>query len=106
MPLATGSAVHLGLAELMTKAIGGQVVVAGTDIEEAVRVAIQEFKDQCEGRGLDLGELESQSFVYNEQLALIEALVRLCSGSGFCQGYLEEYEVLEVERNGLSRSRR
>jgi len=99
VPLATGGAVHLGLAFLLQDAIGAGPVSKNErpDIEGAVEVALGEFKTQCEGRGLDLGELESQSFVYNEQLALVEALVRL-AGMRVIPRLIEEYEVLEVER--------
>jgi len=95
VPLATGGAVHLGLASLMRRAMEINVHWPGA-IETAVVVAVDEFKTQCEGRGLDLGELESQSFVYNEQLALVEGLVRL-AGLRVIPRLIEEYEVLEVE---------
>lgn len=104
IPLATGGSVHAGLKLLM-----GECVKAYTDsmevhtgwwartIEEGVGAACDHFREQCTGRSLDLDALESQSFVYNEQLALTEALVRL-AGTRVIPKLLELYEVLEVER--------
>ena len=94
IPLATGGAVHAGLKTLMLQALD---IPGMLDIEDAVEDAVLEFKSECENRQLDLDALESQSFVYAEQLALTEALVRL-AGTRVIPRLLELYEVLEVER--------
>lgn len=87
IPLATGGSVHIGVAELLR----------GRGTEAAVNAAIDDYEQKVSGRGLDLADLESQSFVFGEQKALVEALVRL-AGMRVVPRILEIYEVLEVER--------
>ena len=87
VPLATGGAVHSGLESLLL----------GFGVENAVEAALEEFRAQCTGRQLDIEVLESQSFVFQEQMALTEALVRLV-GTRVLSTLLKRYEVLEVER--------
>lgn len=96
IPLATGGAVHAGLRTLM---LGGMQpnIHWPVLIEAAVIDACDHFQGECKDRQLDLDALESQSFVYAEQLALTEALVRL-AGTRVIPRLLELYEVLEVER--------
>ncbi len=93
IPLATGSAVHAGLAALLR----GSQLSPDKVIEAAVHVAVFAYEASCAERGLELDALESQSFVFNEQKALVEALVRL-AGLRVVPRLLEMYEVLEVER--------
>lgn len=95
IPLATGSAVHTGLESLMRCAQGGHVTPG--ELEVAVSLALESFRAECLDRKLDLDALESESFVFQEQMALTEALVRL-AGSRVIPRLLELYEVLEVER--------
>jgi len=87
VPLATGGAVHVGLENLLL----------GFGVENAVEASLEEFRGQCTGRQLDIEVLESQSFVFQEQMALTEALVRLV-GTRVLPVLLKRYEVLEVER--------
>ena len=87
VPLATGGATHLGIAALLL----------GKSTDEAAGLATEEYKRVCSGRDLDLTELESQSYTFNEQLALVEGLVRL-AGLRVVPKILGEYEVMEVER--------
>ena len=94
VPLLTGGSVHKGLASLLIQSMGGLSLL---DIDAAVYMAIKDYESRCTGRQLDLEQLESQSYVYNEQKALTEALVRL-AGLRVVPKLLEQYEVLEVER--------
>ena len=87
VPLLTGSSVHKGLARLLR----------ADEIDVAVAVAIKDYESRCTNRQLDLEQLESQSYVFAEQRALVEALVRL-AGLRIVPKLLEQYEVLEVER--------
>lgn len=96
LPLATGGAVHKGLAELLRGAANILTRVPNV-IEKSAQIGIQAYEAECQDRGLDLDLLESQSFVFNEQRALTEALVRV-AGMRVIPQLLETYEVLEVER--------
>jgi hypothetical protein len=87
LPLAAGTSIHAGLAALLK---------APSDLDGAVKVAISDYEAKCSGRGLDIDLLESQSFVFAEQKALVEALVRM-AGMRVVPRLLEMYEVLEVE---------
>lgn len=89
IPLATGTAVHMGFALLLK----------GESIQTAVSTTLSEYDKVCESRGLDVSDLEAYSFVYREQRALIEALIRL-SALRVVPKLLETYEILEVERHG------
>lgn len=86
VPLATGVSVHAGLAALLN----------GRDVEASVLIAVSKYAELCKDRGLEIDLLESQSFVFSEQRALTEALVRLAALRVIPQ-LLETYEVLEVE---------
>jgi hypothetical protein len=66
-------------------------------LTRSVDVALGDYKKTCKDRQFDVDQLESQSYVFNEQLALVEALVRL-AGLRVVPKILEMYEVLEVER--------
>lgn len=93
VPLVTGGAVHLGLEALALNALDARPL----DIDAAVLAAVGEYERQCSGRGFSLEELESQSFVFAEQRALVEGLVRL-AGIRVMPKVLESYEILEVEK--------
>lgn len=98
VPLVTGGSVHIGLASLLRAFIGSpEQTVSQELIEKAVGEAVGDYQAKCQGRNFALDQLESQSFVYNEQLALVEALVRL-AGMRIVPKLLEIYEVLEVEQ--------
>ncbi len=101
LPLAAGGSVHIGLASLLRTAMeheDGRLIEFGdVSTDMAVKAALQDYEAKCSGRGLDLEALESQSFVFGEQKALVEALVRLAA-MRVIPRLLETYEILEVER--------
>jgi hypothetical protein len=98
VPLVTGGSVHRGLAELLRRP-----GAAGTRaIDAAAQVAVEDYEAKCAGRNFDLGELESQSYVFAEQRALVEALVRV-AGMRIVPRLLEMYEVIEVEKMDKAR---
>ena len=94
LPLVTGGSVHIGLARLLESSMAPS---SKLDVEVAVKDAVNDYESRCAGRKFDLEELEDQSYVFNEQRALVEALVRV-AGLRIVPRLLELYEVLEVER--------
>ena len=106
IPLVTGVSVHAGLADLCrtardAEAAGLENCLSGykfndIEINSAVAEAVENYQDACQDRGLDIEALESQSFVFAEQRALVEALVRL-AGLRVLPAILGTYEILEVE---------
>ena len=92
IPLFIGSCVHTGRARLLL----------GDDADQAVRVAVAEYDDELKRRGLELEPGEDAMYVADESEALIEALVRVYALVALPR-LLEEYEVLEVEREDLWR---
>jgi hypothetical protein len=107
LPLAVGGAVHAGLAILLT----------GGDETEAVAAALADFAqyaghlelatdeqvvlpdDPDLRRQMEGGKTAYDDYLYHEQAALIEGLVRAYARRRL-RPLLEEYEVLEVEREG------
>lgn len=87
VPLVTGGAAHVGFAGLLS----------GRDLEEAVSDSLSVYDAQCKDRQFDLADLAAQSYTYQEQRALVEALVRL-AGLRIVPQLLAQYEILEVER--------
>ena len=87
VPLATGAAVHTGLAGLL----------GGEKISSVVNVTLGKYDAECTARGLEVAQLEDSSQVYQEQRALVEALLRLAA-SRVVPSLLETYEVLEIEK--------
>lgn len=92
VPLVTGGSFHLGAALLLAQTLKGSM-----DIDHAVEAALDDYDIKVKDRGFALEELEDQSFVYHEQKAHVEALVRL-AGMRVIPRLLEQYEVLEVEK--------
>ncbi len=88
--LSTGIAVHNGVA----------VILKTGDIEQAVSIAIAEYTEEVHKKQLDIEQNENQLFVFNEQKALIEALIRIYFHIQYPK-LLSEYEVLEVEKEIL-----
>lgn len=85
--LETGSAIHLGLAELH----------GGASIEEAVCQAIAEYRTRLvESCGLTKERIETLDAAALEQETLVEALLRVYWLRGL-PALREEYEVLEAE---------
>lgn len=110
VPLTVGTWVHVGLGELLTQSmhppkLGRFDSIGGTlssstrniDVDAAVSVALSGYDEQVRGRGLDLEANADLDYVYQEQRALIEAMIRAYAAKQLSV-LLEEYEVLEVER--------
>lgn len=93
VPLATGGAVHAGLASLMEDLRDGQPL----GIELAVAEAFDVYDESCAGRDFDIEVLAERSYVYTEQRALVEGLVRM-AGLDILPVINRDYEVLEVEQ--------
>jgi len=105
IPLVTGSAVHAGMASLLNQILKlGDVpgVWAHVDVDGAVAAALEEYELELIGRGLDVELGEDAQWVTDEQRALIEGLVRAyaVAPTGL-QALLEQYRVLEVEREDV-----
>lgn len=88
--LSTGSAIHKGV----------ELLLLGKSIDIAVGIALGEYEALVNNKELDLENNEEQLFVFNEQKALIEALIRVYYKIQLPL-ILQEYEVLEVEKEIL-----
>jgi hypothetical protein len=117
LPLAVGGSVHKGLATLLREGQAaidkwGSVAAIQRDtwmnIEEAaVRDAVADFREYQ--NALDLGDelklpegfarTEVDEYLFQEQSALVEAMIRAYSRRRLLP-LLEQFEVLEVEREG------
>lgn len=86
IPLVTGVMVHQSMAELLL----------GADLNPTISATHSKYDEICTIRGLKTEELENESFVYNEQKALIEGLTRLLA-LRVIPRLLQIYDVLEVE---------
>lgn len=76
IPLATGSAIHRGVEHCLNRIRVGQEV----DSDNAAMLAVETYIKECENRGFrgkDLEKDAQQRFTFNEQKALVEALVRI-----------------------------
>jgi hypothetical protein len=112
LPLAVGGSVHVGLAALLS----------GATEEDAVAAALLDFAQYTPALELDSGEQAAfappaagedpelagmvlaskgrfDAYLVNEQTALVEAMVRAYARRRL-RPLLEQYEVLEVEREG------
>lgn len=89
LPLLTGSAGHEGLAFMLMPASG--------DLEHAVAHARRWYEKKVREAEIDLEQSEDQFYVAQEQMALTEGLLR-CFAKTTLPRLLEEFEVLEVER--------
>lgn len=87
LPLAFGGSAHLGLEQILR----------GEGVDKGVAVALSEFELQARGRGLLLEPNESAFAVYQEQSALLEALLRAWHLVRY-PSFIEEYEVVDLER--------
>jgi hypothetical protein len=87
LPLAFGGSAHLGLEQ----------VLRGAGIERGVEVSLQEFEQQARGIGLLLEPNEDAYSVYQEQRALLEALLRAWYLVRY-PSFTDEYEVIDLER--------
>jgi hypothetical protein len=87
LPLSTGTAIHRGIELLLT----------GMDIDKAIDIVLNEYSSEVNSKELEIEQNESQLFVFNEQKALIEGLIRVYEKIQLPK-LLAEYEVLEVEK--------
>jgi hypothetical protein len=86
IPFATGSFTHHGLALLLS----------GMDVDEAVQQSIQSYREAVAKKGIQLELGESESSVAEEQIALVEGMLRAYAIIKLPE-ILNEYEVMEVE---------
>jgi hypothetical protein len=96
VPLVTGAAVHRGVEHCLNRVRLGQAV----DVDTAVHEAVVQYVADVEGVGFigkNLKTDKQQWFTFNEQKALVEALIR-----AWCIAELPQvearYKVLAVER--------
>jgi hypothetical protein len=88
IPLVVGSAIHVGLESL----------ILGEDVEEAVSKTLASYEEMLAGRGFEPDSDKTDTYyVYCEQRALVEALIRVFNYRGLWP-FLEEYDVLETEQ--------
>lgn len=93
IPLAVGTYVHVGLGAMLSDVRDERPV----DVDEAVRMALAGYDDLIQRRGLNVEANAEMQFTYQEQRALIEAMIRAYAIRRLPL-LLEEFEVLEVER--------
>lgn len=99
IPLVVGQMVHEGLAELLqlcANGWGGEKDLEAT-LDNVVAGALEEYDKEVKARGFTLDPEEEAFSVYSEQKALIEAMIRVWALRRL-PGFLEQFEVLEVER--------
>jgi hypothetical protein len=87
LPLSTGTAIHRGIELLLTN----------IDIDKTIEIVLNEYSNNVNSKELEIEQNESQLFVFNEQKALIEGLIRVYEKIQLPK-LLQEYEVLEVEK--------
>jgi len=87
VPFATGIWTHHGLAALL----------AGKNVDVAVDGAVTEYRNEILKRGLQLNPGEVESYLMDEQVALVEAMIRAYAKVRLGE-LLGTFEVLEVER--------
>jgi hypothetical protein len=68
------------------------------DVDRAVGVALDGYKSELKHRGLDIELGEDGAYVADEQLALVEGMLRMYSKKGLGE-LMDQYRVLEVERD-------
>jgi hypothetical protein len=85
--LSTGVYIHKGVENILK----------GKSIDESVGIAISEYEEEVSKKHLEVDENEDEVFVYNEQKALIEGLIRVYGLVQYPR-LMSEYEVLEVEK--------
>lgn len=87
IPLVVGGSVHIGL----------EALIRGEGPDVACEKALADYSARCTERPLEITEFEDSYYVYNEQRALLEALILAFYYRGLTS-FLEEYEVLETEK--------
>src|SRR5215472_8281625 len=96
IPLSTGIFVHAGLAFLLAQLVGVEDWRSvKLDVDGAVKVAVEGYKEVVKARGLDVELGEDAQYVVDEQVALTEALIRVyvLAPEGLAQ-LMQQYKVL------------
>lgn len=98
IPLVIGSSVHAGIETILNHIVNGHCQGDCTgSIDFAVEIGLNYYKEECARREIDISSDEDPNFVAQEQLALIEAILR-----GWClfilPQLLAEYHVVGIER--------
>jgi hypothetical protein len=86
LALSTGTAIHAGVEYLFRY----------KDVEKAVTQAIKEYSEEVMSKEIEIDENNNQLYVYNEQKALIEALIRIYWEIQYPK-IVSEYEVVSIE---------
>lgn len=76
---------------------GRSLLLEGKDIEEAVFISIKEFSESILSTEIDLEDNEEQLFVFEEQKAMIEGMIRIWNIVQLPK-LLKEYEVMDIEQ--------
>jgi len=118
IPLSTGIAIHDGVTSLLRLPFSycptcryididnkpnycpvckDRFLVSIKNVDDCVSLAIDNYTEECKKKKLEIGDNEDQSFVFNEQKALIEAMIRVYEKIQLPR-ILSEYEVLGVEK--------
>jgi PD-(D/E)XK nuclease superfamily len=105
IPLATGIYTHVGLADILRQVLAlGDVPHAHlkVDVEQAVKAAVGGYREELKVRGLDVELGEDGQAVADEQVALVEGLLRayVKAPTGL-EALLGQYRVVEVEREDV-----
>lgn len=98
LDLLVGSCFHRGVEGILIDRKHGSEPLYTVD--DAVKLALDEFWDAVKTRGGILGEGEDAYYVYNEHAALVEALVRGWEKFSLPQ-LLDRYVIVEVEEEYL-----
>lgn len=98
MNLLVGGCFHKGIEHILEGAKNGfDGEFLEPFIEDGVETAVSSFWDAAKTKGLILEEKEDALYVYHEQAALVEALIR--GYAVFClPQLLERFQVVDVER--------
>jgi len=100
--LSTGTYTHIGLEFLFKRAKDKYNFVSENYfiVDEAVRISLKAYQDEIKERGFDLEEGEdskNQSFIVNEQCALVEAFIRSFA-IRILPDILNRFRIIDVER--------
>jgi len=101
VPLTTGTCIHTGVAFLLRNVMQGLIMdVSQSGIENwvdsAVSIALQEYQKVVSESGIQVKENEDSAFVYAQECAKTEALVRAWAIAEL-PILVKEYEIYSVE---------
>lgn len=80
---------------------GVEHLLLGNGVEFAVKMAMERFWNGTAGKSLIISDTEDANYIYQEQAALSEALIRAYNYAVLPR-MLERFEVVEVEREDVS----